>query len=174
MDTITVGNKSYEPKEIIHQAEKACGWFGAIAAFSLINSVLIFFQAEVTFVIGLGITMIVDGFIAAAREESAGTFATVLTIIGIMINLVLIGVFALFWFLSRRGSKAAYIIGMVLYLLDGLLFLLFGDFIGLAFHGFFLYMLFGGWGFVKLRAQAESLLNTEHHLQQPLPQAEVE
>jgi len=158
MANIEVHKKSYEPKEIISQANKACGWFAAIAAFSLVNSLLIFFKSETTFVIGLGITMIVDGIIAVAREEAATAMANFLTVIGFLINLILIGVFALIWFLSKRGSKIAYITGMILYLLDGLLFVLFKDWFGVAFHAFFLYMLIGGYGYIKAKANAESLL----------------
>jgi len=60
MANIEVHKKSFEPKEVISEANKACGWFAAIAIFSLINSLLIFFKSSVSFVIGLGITMIVD------------------------------------------------------------------------------------------------------------------
>jgi hypothetical protein len=158
MANIEIYKKSYEPKEVIDRAKKACGWFGAIAAFSLINSLLIFFKSSVTFVIGLGATMIVDGFITGARQQATPALASVLTVIGILINLILIGVFVLIWFLSNRGSRAVYITGMVLYLLDALLFVLFKDFVGVAFHVFFLYMLIGGYGFIKARPQAESLL----------------
>jgi len=161
MTNIEVHKKSYEPKEIIVQANKACGWFVTIAVFSLINSLLLFFKSGVTFVIGLGITMIVDGIILSAKESATGAVATFLMVAGFLINLVLIGVLVLIWSLSKRGSKAAYIIGVTLYLLDGLLFLLVKDWIGLAFHMFFLYMLIGGYGFIKARTNAEKLLTAE-------------
>ena len=158
MTNIEIYKKSYEPAEVVRRAKSACGWFAAIAAFSLINSLLIFFKSNTTFVIGLGATMIVDGFVAGARQEATGPLATVLTVIGFFINLILLGVFVLIFFLSRRGSKAAYIIGMVLYFLDALLFLLFKDWLGVAFHAFFLYSLIAGFAFIKARAQAETLL----------------
>lgn len=158
---IVVHKKSYDPKEVIRRAQKACGWFAAIAVFSLINSLLIFFKSRISFLIGLGITMVIDGLIAVLHQHTIGSaFATaVATVIGFVINLGLIGVFVLIWFLSRRGSRSAYIIGMVLYLLDALLFWLFGDWFGLVFHAFFLYALAGGYAFIKARAQAEILLS---------------
>jgi hypothetical protein len=160
MANIEIHKKFYEPKDIVVHANKACGWFAAIAAFSLINSLLIFFKSGVSFVIGLGVTMVVDGFIAVGHQHVTGAAATALTVIGFLINLILIGVFVLIWFLSKRGSKAAYITGMILYFLDALLFLLFKDWVGVAFHAFFLYALIGGFGFIKARANAENLLAT--------------
>ena len=161
MTNIEVYKKPYEPAEVIRRAKSACGWFAAIAAFSLINSLLTFFKSDTTFVIGLGATMLVDGFVAGARQEVTGPVATALTVIGFLINLVLIGVFVLIWFLSKRGSKAAYTTGMVLYFLDALLFLLFKDWLGVGFHAFFLYALVGGFAFINARAQAETLLASE-------------
>jgi hypothetical protein len=167
MANIEIYKKSYEPKDVIDRAKKACGWFAAIAIFSLINSLLIFFKSSISFVIGLGITMIVDGLVAGIRQHTTGSAAVALTVIGFLINLILIGVFVLIWFLSNRGSRAVYIIGMVLYSLDALLFVLFKDFVGVAFHVFFLYMLIGGYAFIKARSQAESLLKSQQTGTQP-------
>jgi hypothetical protein len=173
MANIEVYKKPYEPAEVIRRAKSACGWFAAIAVFSLINSLLIFLKSSVSFIIGLGITMIVDGFVAVGRQHVTGAAATALTIIGLLINLILIGVFVLIWFLSKRGSKTAYIIGMVLYFLDALLFLLFKDWLSVGFHAFFLYSLIGGLGFVKARAHAESLLKANQAAQQLSPETNI-
>ncbi|MCE5341178.1 MAG: hypothetical protein LLF92_08655 [Planctomycetaceae bacterium] len=154
---IEIGKKQYEPIEVINQANRACGWFGAIAIFSIINSVLAFSKSDTTFVIGLGITTFIDALASHIRQETQGGIANFITIIGFVINLILIGVFVLIWFLSKRGSKTVYIIGMVLYALDTLIFLVFKIWMGLAFHAFFLYCLIGGLGFINARAQAESM-----------------
>lgn len=171
MAKIEVYKKLYEPYEVVERAKKACGWFGAIAAFSFINSLLVSFQADISFVIGLGVTMIVDGFIFAIQQETTGIATVILIVIGAAINLSLIGVFVVMWLLSRRGSKAAYIIGSALYFLDGLLFLLFRDWVGIAFHAFFLYMLISGYGFIKAKSQAETMLQTANRFQPELETA---
>lgn len=155
---IEVHKKSYEPKEIINHANKACGWFVAIAIFSVINSALIFFKSNTTFVIGLGFTTIVDGIISGIRKEAHGGVANVLTVIGFIINFIVIGIYVLIWYLSKIGSKAAYIIGMVLYALDSLIFFIGPEWVGLGFHAFFLFSIITGYGFVKARAQAVSML----------------
>jgi hypothetical protein len=46
--------------------------------------------------------------------------------------------------LARKGLAWVFVVGMVLYGLDGLLFLLVGDWFGLAFHVFVLFCLFKG------------------------------
>ncbi len=73
-------------------------------------------------------------------------------------NLGILGVIVAIWQFARRGSAIAYIIGMVLYLLDTAIFLLVGDWVGAAFHAFFLAMLWGGYAFVRQRPSAEQAL----------------
>ena len=158
MDTIKIGNKNFMSQDIIAQSAKAPGWFLAIAVFSLINTVLHLFKSDVNFVIGLGITLLVDAIIISARNEGSGPVPAILTVAGIVINLLFVGILFLIWGLSKRGSKTAFIVGMVLYLLDGLLFFLFKDWIGLGFHVFFLIMLWQGFNFLKNKPLAEHLL----------------
>ena len=118
MEPFRIAGKDYEPMQVIEQAKRGAGWFGAIAAFSLVNSALLFMKTDVTFVIGLGATLLVDVFILAVRQDVTGPAAAVFSVVGILINLLIIGVFVLIWWLARRGSTTAYLIGMILYLLD--------------------------------------------------------
>jgi hypothetical protein len=155
---IQIGNNSYEPHQVIENAQKAAGWFAAIALFSLINSVLVFLKTDVSFVVGLGVTLCVDAMTLGIREEFQDTTAMIITVIGIIINLAFIGLFLLFWRLSKRGSRTAYIIGMIVYFLDGLIFLLAQDWVGIAFHLFFLFMLWGGYQAIKHRKKAQQIL----------------
>jgi hypothetical protein len=141
MTEIQIAGKSYQP-----------------AAFSLINSLLIMFGAEVSFVIGLGATQVVDAVVAVMREEVAASSAAVLSAVGLAINLCLIGVVMAIWWACGRGSTAAYVVGMVLYGFDGLLFVLVGDWIGVGFHVFFLFMLWGGYRFMREWRNAETFL----------------
>ena len=61
-----------------------------------------------------------------------------------VLDLVVAGVFVVFGLLANKRQLWAYIIGMVAFGLDGLLSLLFSDWIGLLAHGFVLYCLFRG------------------------------
>lgn len=158
MGNMTIAGKEYTPQEVIAQAERAPGVLGAIAGFSLLNSVLLLFNVDMMFVIGLGSTFVIDALLYTARQEAEGGPMLVLTVIGLTINAAIIGLFLLLWWLSRRGSRAAYITAGVLYLLDGLIFLLLQDWMGVGFHVFFLFLLFGGYNFVKHRAEAAAHL----------------
>lgn len=159
MSAIQIGPKSYEPQQVIEQAAKGSGWFAAIALFSFINSILMLFKAKISFVIGLGVTQVVDAIVSIGREQTSGAAGAVMGLLGLCINLVLIGVIVTIWLLSKRGNRTAYLVGMVLYLLDGLIFLMVRDWVGVGFHAFFLFGLWGGYAFVKEFHRAQQLLS---------------
>ncbi len=158
MSEIIIANKSYPPGEVITHSEKAAQWFIIIAGFSLLNSILIYLGTDMNFVVGLGLTMLVDGILLVSQEGLDGIAKVLVQTIAIGFNVAILGLFWMIWKKSKRGSRTAYIAGMVIYLLDALLFLLVGDWVGIAFHIFFLFFIFGGYGFIKNRSAAEALL----------------
>jgi hypothetical protein len=122
----------------VEQALKASSsWFIVIAGLSLVNSVLFMTGARLHFIFGLGLTQIVD-----ALAHNIGSTGVMLDLI---INGVIAAVFALFWNFARTGQKWAWLAGMGLYVLDGLILLLFKDFLSVAFHGWALYRMSTGW-----------------------------
>jgi len=116
--------------------KSGAGWFIWIAALSLINSLVTIFNGNFHFILGLGVTEIVDAFAHGAGPAAA--------IPGLIINLFVGGVFVLFWQFGRKGQTWAFIVGMVLYGLDGVLLLLFRDILSVAFHAYALFMLYRG------------------------------
>jgi hypothetical protein len=64
--------------------------------------------------------------------------------VGFALDLAASGLFIGCGLLARKGLAWVFVVGMVLYGLDGLLFLLVGDWFGLAFHVFVLFCLFKG------------------------------
>lgn len=131
----------------IEQALKgSSSWFVIIAVLSLVNSVLFMTGASIHFIFGLGFTQIVD-----AIAHNAGGAGVVLDLI---INGVIGAVFVLFWNFARKGEKWAWLAGMGLYVLDGLILLLFKDFLSVAFHGWALYRMSTG---LKLLPTMEKL-----------------
>ena len=152
---ITIGNNRHTPEKVIEQSQKAPGFFRLIAIFSLINTAINLFNANVNFVIGLASTMFIDVIIMGIKAEGSSLPANILTIAGISINIAITGVFFLIWWLAKKGSNASYITGMILYFCDGLLSLFFKDYIGVGFHAFFLFMLFGGYQFFRHWCEAE-------------------
>ena len=169
MEQIAVGRSSYPPQEVVKRAQKASGWFAAIAVFSCINSLLVLFKAKVSFVIGLGATQVVDALILAIRENAAGAAQAAFTVVALAVNLAIVGSVVLIWWLSKRGNTVAYAVGMGLYLLDTLIFLLVGDWVGVGFHVFFLAMLWGGYAFVRAWSRAQQLLVPSEPPQQAPP-----
>jgi hypothetical protein len=116
--------------------KNGAGWFLAIAGLSIINSVFTMSGTNFHFIFGLGITEIVD-----AIGRQSGTTGSALSLV---VNLFIAGVFLLFWNFARRGEKWAFLVGMGLYAVDGLILVPFKDFLGVAFHAYALFRIYNG------------------------------
>jgi len=123
------------------QVESGANWFLWIAGLSLVNSFLILANIEWGFFFGLGITQLID----AIALEVGGDSNTIAKIVAFAFDVIAASVFALFGLLSKKGRCWAFVVGMILYVLDAMLFLLAKDFFGLAFHGFALYCIINGY-----------------------------
>lgn len=132
----TVPTSASNDPAVAAQLKSGASWFYWIAALSLINSVVAFTGSDWRFIIGLGITQIFD---ALGHEISSGG-----KIVALLLDLVAAGICALFGVFANKGQMWAFITGMVLFALDGLIFLLVGDWIGVGFHVFILFCLFRG------------------------------
>lgn len=132
--------------------KNASGWFLWIAGLSIVNSVLTVSGTSFHFIFGLGVTQIVDAF-----GHVGGTTGSAL---GLVVNLFIAGVFVLFWNFARQGQRWAFVVGMALYAIDGLVLLPFKDFLGVAFHAYALFRIYSG-------LQSVSVL--EHLRQTSLP-----
>ena len=112
------------------------GWFLAIAGLSILNSVLTMSGAHFHFIFGLGITEIVD--VIGRQSGSTGSA------LGLVVNLFIAGFFLWFWHFGRKGEKWAFLTGMALYIMDGVLLIPFKDVLGIAFHAYALYRIYSG------------------------------
>lgn len=119
-------------------------WFFWIAGLSLINTIVFVLGGSMTFVVGLGLTQVVDAIGYVITQETSGTTTTVIRAVAFVISLGISGIFVLFGVLGRRRKRWAVITGMVLYLLDGLIFLAFADFLPALFHAIALFGLWSG------------------------------
>jgi hypothetical protein len=115
--------------------ENGYKWFYWIAGLSMVNSVAHLAKGEFSFVIGLGITQIVDGIALALTEHHPET-SVVINIIAFIFAAIFAGIFALFGLFAGKKHGWAFIVGLVLYTLDGLIFLLVQDWMSVAFHAF--------------------------------------
>lgn len=133
-----------EKLKIQQQFEGGANWFFWIAGLSLVNTVVILVNGQWSFIIGLGITQIVDA-LAVGFAQEAGSGAVAIKLVALFIDLCITGTFVIFGILSRKKYQWSFIIGMIIYALDGLLFLLISDFLSLGFHVFALWGLYGGY-----------------------------
>lgn len=114
-----------------------------VAALSVVNTLMSVFNAGSYFVIGLAISLLVDGFFLGAADAFPDA-QLIVKLIDVVISVVIAGVFALFGYMATKGKRWAFIVGMIFYALDALLMLVFQEWIGLIFHLFFLWGMFGG------------------------------
>lgn len=126
------------------QHKSGANWFYWIAGLSLINTLMNLFGGRFSFLVGLGITQFVDGIVYGISGNVAQDMALVVKIVGFAVNLTVAVVFVVFGILARQRRKWAYIVGMALYALDGLLFIWVGDWWSFGFHLFALYGLYMG------------------------------
>lgn len=138
------GAKSPEVVKLESQRAVGAGWLTAIAAFSVINLVILLFNGSISFVIGLGVTQLLSGFAYGFAQQADASGAVVAWVICCTITLLIAAFFV--WLASRakRGHAWAFIVGMVLYSLDGLIFLAFQDWFPFAFHIYALVMVYTG------------------------------
>jgi len=124
------------------QARAGAKWFYWIAGLSMINSLVVLRGGNLHFVVGLGITSVVDGL--AKRVGDAGPVLD-LVISGSMATIfVLIGRFAV------KTRKWAFVSGMALYATDGLLLLTARNYLAVGVHVFALYAIYRGYRAAKL------------------------
>lgn len=116
--------------------KSGASWFYWVAGLSLVNSIVAFTGSDWRFMLGLGITQILD---AVGNGVGGGGKIVVLAL-----NLLVAGMFILFGVFANKRHLWAFITGMVLFTLDGVIFLLAQDWIGVAFHAFVLYCFFRG------------------------------
>jgi|SRR5215216_795573 len=127
--------------ELSQRFKSGANWFYWIAGLTIVTSLITFFGGGIRFLFSLGSTQIIDG-IAAALSADVGGAAQV---VALALDLIVTGVFVLFGYLSNQKYLWAFMLGMVVFLLDGLLSLIFQDWISLLAHGFVLYCLFRGY-----------------------------
>jgi len=139
-----------------NNVRSGANWFYWIAGLSVVNSIIIAFRGEGGFVVGLGVTQLIDIIAAEIVKETDGGTGTIVTAIALVLDLIVASVFVLFGILANKRMGWAFLLGMVIYLFDGLLFLLAQDWLSLGFHGFVLFCIYAGYASLKKLDQAEA------------------
>lgn len=127
--------------ETLAQLKGGANWFYWIAGLSLVNSAIFAFGGDVSFIAGLAVTQLVDG-VATGISGDAGFTAT--KAVALLLDLIVFIVFALIGYYANKAMNAVFIGGMIIYLIDGLIWLLLGSILAFGFHIFALIMIFRG------------------------------
>jgi hypothetical protein len=127
--------------QLEERTKSGANWFYWIAALSLVTSILSLAGGTWGFFISLGVTQFIDGVALALAQEVGWGFK----VVAFVFDVVAAGVFALFGYFGAKRHSWAFLVGMVLYALDALVFILARHWLGLAFHAFALYSMFGGY-----------------------------
>jgi hypothetical protein len=131
------------------RARSGANWFYWIAGLSLINSVSQLAGSQWGFIAGLGFTQFIDALTIDAEH--------IVKVVGFGLNLSIAGCFIALGYFARH-HRAAFIVGMVIYAIDGSLFLLVQEWIGLGFHAFVLSSIFSGYkAFMELKELTPSM-----------------
>ena len=139
--------------------DSGANWFFWIAGLSLVNTAILHSGGDRHFIVGLAITAIVDAIATGIGKENPNA-ATGLMIFAIGFSVIVAIGATLFGWLSRKRLLWIFGIGMFFYLLDGLLYLLIGDYLSAAFHGYALYSMIQGFNAYRKLGQLETALTT--------------
>jgi len=107
-------------------------WFNIIGAFSIINTIVLALNWKVNFLVGLGVTQIIDSLFIKLFGQYV--------IVSGFITLLISSIFFLFGYYSKKKSHVAIIVGMIVYGLDTLIIFLLKYWLGFGIH---LFILFG-------------------------------
>ena len=121
--------------------KSGANWFYWIAGLSVVNSLVYMSGSDWSFLAGLGITQIVEAFVDLAIENGA---PSMMKAVAIAFSLIVIAVFALFGYYSNKRFATVFAVGIMLYLLDGLLLLVLGVLPSAGFHAFALFFMIRG------------------------------
>lgn len=131
---------------------RGANWFYWIAGLSLVNSILSVSGSDRTFLIGLGFTQVVDAIAEGFHSQTA-------TLVGFVAAILVAALLCGTGYFARR-RRWIYVVGMVLYALDGTINLVAGDWPGLAFHAFALFAMSDGVRAFAQRSQASLAAST--------------
>ena len=121
--------------------QSGANWFYWIAGLTIITSVIGLLGGGWRFFLSLGTTQLIDA-IANAASENLGNATKV---IAFVLDIFITAAFAAFGALAHKKHLWAYVAGMAVFLLDGLVSLLFFDWLGILVHAFVLFVMFRGY-----------------------------
>ena len=114
---------------LVNRVRNGGRWFYWIAGLSAVNFVIFVLGSETGFALGTAIDWLLQGILEELADPSLGWVA----------HVVVIAFFAFLGLRATAGAQWAFIVGGLVYTLDGLIFLLVGDWLGIAVHAIALF-----------------------------------
>lgn len=135
------GPLSIDRQHLVARMKSGGSWFYWIAGLSLINTIAAVTGSGWGFIVGLGITRLLDDYVGGP--------------VAITVDVLIAGLFILFGVFANKAQLWAFVVGMAVYTLDGLVFAMAGAWLAAAFHVFVLFCLVNGFRAARqLRAVA--------------------
>ena len=126
------------------RARNGASWFYWIGGLSVINSVIATTGGTFTLLFGLAVTQLITAFASVVEPDLGIPSPGIITFVGLALSLLAGAFFGLIGYAARKRIRGLYILGIVLYGVDGLLSLVLQDWLGALFHLFALAGLVGG------------------------------
>lgn len=131
------GSPNEPDPALLHQVSSGANWFYWIGGLSLVNSLIAHFGGSFSFIVGLGISQVVDYLL----REMGGTGGIV---VALAFDVFAAAVCCLFGWLANKRMTWVFWVGMTLYAADGLIFILAQGWLSLAFHAYALFCISQG------------------------------
>jgi hypothetical protein len=144
-----VETQSAEMHALKPKIDGGASWFFWVAGLSLVNALATAFGSTWGFVIGLGFSQVLSAAAASANEADS----TSLFVVAWAANIALLAGFAAIGWFARKPSALLFGIGLVIFALDTLIFLIAQDWMGVAFHGLALFFMWQGFSAARRHAQ---------------------
>jgi hypothetical protein len=146
--------------ELYQSYKSGANWFYWIAGLTLITSIIAVGGGDWRFLISLGTTQLIDAMAIVLAEQ----LGEATKVIGLVLDIFITALFVFFGVMAGKKHLWAYLLGMIVFGLDGLVSLMIGDLIGVLAHAFVLFFTIRGY-----MAGREMLVLEREIAQQPPP-----
>lgn len=158
---MTLVEKQAELHESISKVMRSYDWFKWIAILSLINTVLLAINSNISFIFGLAVNQFIYAFADYFRDDFGNTAIFIGFFLQLVFPLIYYGLFRQ-W---NKFKKWPIIVGVILYGIDGLLYLVVDDMVSILFHAYVMYAILKSYWEIdkikKLTVEIESLAKLE-------------
>lgn len=135
---------------LTQEIKSGASWFYFIAGLSAANSVVAFAGGNLSFILALGVTQMIDGAFLGAGSG--------MRVVGLLLSLTICAGFASCGVFGNRYNRTAFIVGMAAYALDSVVFVLVQDWVGAGLHGVALFFIFKGYNALRKVGELEETL----------------